>query len=100
MENIASKECTEYKLPSILTIEGVEGFAAEIKKFFAASSADIKIDASAVSNITTPAIQIIIAIKKSLLSNNNNLIIADSSDEFNATIGRLGLTDLLFEGKL
>ena len=60
----------------------------------------MKIEASEVENITTPAIQLIVAIKKSLLANNHNLIIVNSSDEFKAAIGRLGLVDLLFEGKV
>jgi len=100
VEDTVSKECPKYKLPSILTIEGVDGFAQAIKGSFLSQESDMQIDASAVENITTPAIQLIVAIKKSLLANNHNLIIVNSSDEFKAATGRLGLADLLFEGKV
>jgi hypothetical protein len=83
-----------YKLPSQLTIEQAQEFADELKQKFqpdiTGEVINAEFDASEVSVITTPILQLIIATKKYLQSFGGNLEVINASENFILSANLIG----------
>jgi|GEM_PF-1013379 len=84
-----------YKLPENLSISKIESIYDDIKTTIGENSQILKVDASEVKNIGTGAVQLIIALEKSLSECGGQISIYAASKEFKAGFDKLGLQDFL-----
>lgn len=81
----------EYELPAQLDIRAVEQFFDRLRTI--AEEADVAmIDASKVERITTPCVQIVLSLSKTLEENGGRLKLKAASDVFHNAFADLGLT--------
>lgn len=79
-------------LPEVMDISAAEG----IKNLFLGSlsgEGDIVIDASKVEKFTSPAIQLLVALEKSLEGVERNIVINNPSETFQNSCKILGITE-------
>lgn len=88
--NLNSTNDSCFKLPSVLDINYAPEFYDHLKEFLHLDS-EICLEASSVSRITTPCVQIIISFFEELKSNGKNLKIINPSDDFCRIMADLGL---------
>jgi len=95
--SIEVKNLIDYKLSTALTIDSVEDLAHELKKHLAQNkhNPNLSLDASAVEVITTPGVQMIIALGKLLERHNGALAINNPTEIFIKAFETLGLAQLL-----
>jgi anti-anti-sigma regulatory factor len=94
-----AKKATMKPLPESMDIAS----AQELFKTFTGYTkkpADITLDASKVERITTPAIQLILALAKTLEADKHSLSIASPSEQFVAAFEDLGLQDEITAGSV
>jgi anti-anti-sigma factor len=84
-----------FSLPEEMTIETAEALAAELKQLSLAEKTSLVLDASQVENITTPGLQLIIALEKSLTAQGSALVIKGKRDSFADAFKDAGLESLL-----
>lgn len=94
MSNNDVEEIT-YTLPSSMTVETVEAQAAELKQLPIKEKARLVIDASQLEAITTPGIQLLLSLEKSLVTFSGELVIKNSKPNIHHTFATLGLEHLL-----
>ncbi len=87
----------EYKLSSALTIDSVENLANVLKAFLVENNKNpcLALDASGVEVITTPGVQMIIALGKILERHSGKLEINNPTEVFVKAFETLGLRHLL-----
>lgn len=95
MQSEAHGVILSFALPQVVTIESVEALAAELKQLPLAQKTDLILDASQVQNITTPGLQLIISLEKTLSSQGGMLAIRDKSEAFMHALKDAGLQNLL-----
>ena len=91
MSNNAMEEMT-YTLPSSMTIEAQ---AAELKQLSIREKTRLTIDASQLEAITTPGIQLLLSLEKTLATFDGELVISNSKPNIHLTFATLGLEHLL-----
>jgi anti-anti-sigma regulatory factor len=84
-----------FTLPAIMTIETVEPLAVEFKQLPLTDKNSLVLDAAQVENITTPALQLIVSLEKTLATQGNTLIIANPRDALIQACRDLGFEQLL-----
>lgn len=84
-----------FRLPSIITIETAEILAAELKQLPLSTKTDLVLDASCVESITTPGIQIIASLDKTLSAQGGTLTINGARNSFIRALKDVGLESLL-----
>ena len=99
-KNTASESCESqsellFVLPAMMTIESVETLAAEMKQLPLAEKTRLRLDASHVENITTPGLQLIISLEKTLAAQGGALTIQGKRDSFINAFKETGLESLL-----
>lgn len=88
-------EFITFMLPPAMTIEGVENLAAELKQLPLAEKTHLALDASQVENITTPGLQLIISLEKTVTAQGGTLTITHMRDLFIHNFKDAGLESLL-----
>lgn len=78
-------------IPSVLDITGAPALLARCKEL-AQTNSPIAIDASGVERITTPALQVLVALLKKRRTQGFATTIAPQSEHFMTTVKTLGLT--------
>ena len=78
-----------------MTIENAEALAAELKQLPLAEKATLTLDASQVETITTPGLQLIVSLGKTLDVQGGTLIISGPKDSFARAFRDTGLESLL-----
>lgn len=84
-----------FTLPALLTIETAEAFAAECKQWPLEEKTTLTLDASVVENITTPAIQLIVSLEKTLVAQGGALVIVSPTEAMVRAFNDVGLQNLL-----
>ena len=94
---LTAQNSINYKLSSALTIDNVENMAANFKRHLVENRHEPKLllDASAVEVITTPGVQMIIALGKILERHSGKLEIITPTEVFAKAFETLGLKYLL-----
>lgn len=82
-------------LPAVLTIEAVEILAAEFKQLVLENDTHLQLDASAVERVTTPGIQLIVSLEKTVTDAGGILDIIGGKEEFNNAFADVGLASLI-----
>ncbi|MEI7669994.1 MAG: STAS domain-containing protein, partial [Pseudomonadota bacterium] len=91
-------ENISFLLPTFMTIETVGTLAAEFKQWSLPKKICVTLDASQVENITSPGLQLIVALEKTLTRNGNALTIIGKKELFIQAFKDAGLENFL--GKL
>ena len=84
-----------YVLPSALTIESIESLAAEFKQWPFQEKSHLTLDASQVDQVTTPGLQLIVSIEKTLAAQGGSLIIHAPKEPFVRAFNDAGLQSIL-----
>ena len=87
---IISGKSGEYSLPAVLDIVVAGKFKNDLMQA-ANQDKDVKLNAGEVSRITTPCVQVIIALAKMFKESGRKLLIDKPSDTFCAAFADLGL---------
>jgi len=84
-----------FALPIEMTIEVVDAVASELRKLISNGAMNLTLDAAQVENITTPGLQLIASLKKTLAARGGNLVIDNKRDSFIRAFSDAGLEGLL-----
>lgn len=84
-----------FTLPSAVTIQNIEEVAQQLKALQLAQGEMLVLDAMQTEIITTPGIQLILALSKTLEQNGNSLAIMKPRESFNQSFDALGLASQL-----
>lgn len=85
----------EFMLPNDLSIETVDGLHAEFKTLLSSENPNVLLNAAQVENITTPGVQLLVSLQKSLIAQERSLTIMNPSDTFISSCKALDLYTLL-----
>jgi len=91
------QEALSFTLPEIMTIETAEVLAGELKQLPLSGKMTLGLDASRVESITTPGIQLIVALEKALTAQGGTLKMSGKRESFNNALRDLGLERLIKE---
>jgi anti-anti-sigma regulatory factor len=91
MQPDATQKKTILALPSILTLETIEEFYAEVRKIDITNGAPVVVDAEKLTSITTPGIQIILSIARSVAQSGGAFSINPASRALQDSCRILGL---------
>ena len=80
-------------LPASITIDTVEGLLQEFRKHEITPDASLTLDASQVTAITTPGVQLIVALKKTWEHEGGKIALTGQTPAFTETFQRLGLKE-------
>ena len=89
------KDAISFILPPLMTIETAEALAAELKQLLLAEKTCLTLDASHVENITTPGLQLILSLEKTLSDQGGTLTINGKRDSFMHAFSDVGLASVL-----
>ncbi len=78
-------------LPSMLTMENVEEFFLEARKINLSEGVHVQIDASALGSITTPGLQVLLALARSVAQANGQFQILSAPAALNDACRVMGL---------
>lgn len=81
------------KLPQSLTIETVESFADQLRQQLDIDVTEVSVDASGVELITTPGVQLLVALGKSLEARNGKLRLINAGSSFFSVFSMLGMDE-------
>lgn len=94
LQDDAAASC-EFMLPNDLSIETVDGLCAEFKTLLLSDNPTVLLNAAQVENITTPGVQLLVSLQKSLIAQERRLTIMNPSDTFTSSCKALDLYTLL-----
>lgn len=97
MQQGLSGDAVDFALPPNMNIENIEAIANQLKNLVA-NKANITLDASNVENITTPGVQLVIALEKSLSAMGKFLTVMGGGEHFTAAFKDIGLESLISGG--
>ena len=86
-----SLDVISFTLPALMTIEAAEVLAAELRQLPLAEKTHLALDASRLENISTPGVQLILSLKKTLSSRGVALAINGQRDSFIRSLNEMGL---------
>ncbi len=86
---------TPFVLPAVMTIETAESLAAELKQLPLSEKTNLTLDASQVETITTPGLQLIVSLEKTLSAQGGSLTIQGQREPFIHAFKYTGLESLL-----
>ncbi len=94
--NNTTKSCNDenqarFTLPPMMTIETAEALCAELKQIPLIGKTGLILDASEVEHITTPGLQLIVALEKTLSTQGGALSITNKKDWFIRALQDAGL---------
>lgn len=95
IEYTDNKDSTPFALPSAMTIETIEALAAECKQWPLADKSQLTLDASAVEAITTPGIQLILSLEKTLAARGGAFRITGAKEHFLRAFKDAGLDSVV-----
>lgn len=78
-------------LPDVMDITSAEKFLADVKKTSEGKSQKVVFYGSKVIKITTPCVQILLSLSRTLADKNSGLVIKNSSEAMRACFSDLGL---------
>lgn len=84
-----------FPLPVVMNIETAVALAAELKQLPLAGKTQLVLDAANVEVITTPGVQIILSLEKTLAAQGGSLKISSRREAFNNALRDIGLERLL-----
>ncbi len=90
-----TSEHLTFELPPVMTIEAAESLAAELKQLPLTENTTLHLDASRVEHITTPCLQLIVSLGKTLAIQGGSLTIQGQKDSFTRAFRDTGLESLL-----
>lgn len=82
-------------LPSLMTIESSQDLAATFKQLSLGEKSSLTLDASQVENITTPGLQLIASLQKTLVAQGGELVIKGARETFIHAFKDSGLESLI-----
>lgn len=82
-------------LPSLMNIETVAELAELLKPAIGKESSSLRLDAAAVEHITTPGLQLLLALSKSITAQGGALSITRATRTFSASLQDAGLLHCL-----
>ena len=95
LEPDAPLDALSFLLPVEMTIENAEKLTAEFKKVLGDGRVSLTLDASQVENITTPGMQLIAALGKTLQQRGGALVIDGKGAGFTRAFADVGLENLI-----
>ena len=84
-----------FVLPIDMTIETVEAVASELKQRVDGGGVNLTLDATQVETITTPGLQLIASVEKTLKARGGKLVINGTREAFMRAFADAGLEGLL-----
>jgi anti-anti-sigma regulatory factor len=84
-----------FNLPPVMTIETADAVAAELKQLVITDKTHLTLDVSKVEQITTPGLQLMVSLEKSLTQHGGVLTIVGSQPLFTRTLHDIGCEHLL-----
>ena len=84
-----------FVLPPTMTVENAEALAAELKQLPLAEKTCLTLDAAGVQTITTPGLQLIAALQKTLADQGGTLSITGQPEHFIRAFKDTGLESVL-----
>ncbi|MDX2073357.1 MAG: STAS domain-containing protein [Alphaproteobacteria bacterium] len=84
-----------FALPPVMTIETAEALAAELKQLPLAEKTSLTLDVSQVQNITSPGLQLIVSLEKTITAQGGRLTITGERDAFVCVFKDAGLGSML-----
>lgn len=92
---IPDQQSLAFVLPPVMTIETAETLAAELKQLPLPEKTRLTLDASQVENITTPGLQLIVSLDKTLAAQGGALLINGQTEQLVHAFRDSGLESLL-----
>lgn len=89
------QQSISFTLPPVMNIETAEALAAEFKQLPLAEKSSLTLDASQVETITTPGLQLIVSLEKTLVAQSGTLVINGKRDSFVHAFRDAGLESVL-----
>ena len=89
-----SQEILYYTLPSLMTVETAEVVAAELKQLPIADKVQLTIDASSLEQITTPGLQLLVSLEKTIAQHGGIFRINGARESFLKIMRNVGLESL------
>lgn len=86
---------TSFHLPPCMAIETVESIAADIAKLPLGNMPSLTLDGAKVESITSPGVQILLALHKTFSTTGRKLNIANPSGNLSRALADLGVDKLL-----
>ena len=94
-EGVGASNGLGFMLPVEMTIETVEAVVADLKPLLCGEEAGLTLDASQVEVITTPGLQLIVALEKTIAARGGKLVVNGKQDGFTRAFAEAGLDGLL-----
>jgi anti-anti-sigma regulatory factor len=94
-ETRSAQSDISFALPPMMTIETAEAVAAVFKELPIAEEMILTLDASHVERLTTPGIQIILSLEKTLAEHGGTLVVNGRQESFVHVFQDMGLQRLL-----
>ena len=82
-------------LPPAMTIETIESVAAEYKQFPLHEKLQLRVDASQLETISTPGIQLLLSLEKSVSMAGGHMVIENCAASVRPSFATLGVLHLL-----
>lgn len=90
----ASKDVIIYTLPPVVAIESVENIAADFKQWLFEEKSIVAVDASQVETITTPGLQLLVSLQKTVVAHGGTLTINGKRESLINALKDAGLTSM------
>lgn len=87
----SDKDARTFVFPASVTIENIESLTGELKKLQLSSGEKLTLDVEQTEVITTPGIQLILALTKTIAQSGDTITITKSKETFNQSFDALGL---------
>ena len=98
MQKKLSEDAADFALPPNMNIETIEQLAIELKRFVSERKKSLILDVSKIENITTPGLQLILSLEKTLSASGNFLGMSGESIPLASAFKDAGLENLLSGG--
>jgi len=93
---MSDNEATQsFQLPTTLVIGNIEEIFVQFKQIDFKNSVPFSLDASQVKSITTPGVQLILSLERTLKEHNSNFLLVNASENFKESFRTLGLGNKL-----
>lgn len=98
MQQNLTGNAINFSLPPNMNIENIEHLASDLKQLVSQNKKNLLLDVSKVENITTPGLQLILSLEKTLSAAGNFLSISGESISLSGALKDSGLENLLSGG--
>lgn len=91
----SESECIKIKLPEVVSIDGAQEVRQSFLSALEAGKGDMEVDGARVQRLTTPGVQVLLALQKSLVASQREVTFVNFSDDMKLSLSALGLSALV-----